>query len=372
MSYADKTFHRPVDAPTTNGCNSCAQPNSESTLMRPSQYESDFSEMLATLYSIAVRGRPAFMDEGRVRPHEYYGVDPVPLSMMRKPLIGVIAGREPAPAEPLYQKESHNDVVVPQDLHPLAILPFVNTQEHFDQLGATREETVGEFDAEALHLFEYALPHLRAGQVLRRELDGANLRAARAEAALEHTVAAAFLLDAGGRVVHMNRSGEAMIGSSDALMLRRNRIIATNASQQSRLKALIRRAISAAQAGAMLPGEAIALERRSGGRPLFVRVLPLRVELTSEKAPSGHALLLTTDPGSVVKDPSPMLKSLFSLTTAEIAVAANLRAGFTLAEIADARGVSLETIRSQLKSLLQKTNTRRQSDLVLLLATLIT
>ncbi len=318
---------------------------------------------------ITVRGRVAFTDAGRAVSDGRYAVDPVPI--ICKSLMGITPGREVVPAE-LHKTELHNDVLAPQDLHPLAILPFVNTQEHFEQPGASREETVREFDAEALHLFECALPYLHAGQVLRRELDDANLRAARAEAALEHTVAAAFLLDAGGRVVHMNRSGEAMIRSSGCLMLRRNRIIAANVSQQSRLKALIGRAISAAQASATPSGEAMALERDSGRRPLFVRVLPLCVESTNERAPSGHALLLITDPDGVVKDPSHLLKSLFSLTTAEIAVAASLRAGFTLAEIAAVRGVSRETIRSQLKSLLQKTNTRRQSDLVHLLTTLIT
>lgn len=372
MSNGDKTSHWPQDAPTTNACTSCARSKSDSPLTRPSQYEADFSEMMATLYWIAFRRSPAFMDEGRARPHEYYAVDPVSLPMMRKPLMGTTAGRELAPPEPPHKTELHDHILAPQDLHPLAILPFVNTQKHFDQLGATREATVGEFDAEALHLFECALPHLRAGQVLRRELDDANLRAARAEAALEHTVAAAFLLDAGGRVVHMNQLAEAMIRSSDCVTLRRNRIMATNASQQARLRALIGRAISAAQASATPPAEAIALERGCDRRPLFVRVLPLSVELTSEKAPAGHALLLITDPDGVLKDPSHLLKSLFSLTNAEIEVAATLRAGFTLAEIAVVRGVSLETIRSQLKSLLQKTNTRRQSDLIRLLTTLIT
>jgi DNA-binding NarL/FixJ family response regulator len=73
-----------------------------------------------------------------------------------------------------------------------------------------------------------------------------------------------------------------------------------------------------------------------------------------------------------VQDATSLLRDLFSLTTAEIAVAVNLRVGLTLADIAAARGVALETIRSQVKSVLQKTNTRRQSDLILLLTTLIT
>lgn len=88
--------------------------------------------------------------------------------------------------------------------------------------------------------------------------------------------------------------------------------------------------------------------------------------------PPGHALLLIADPDVAVKDPTDFLKDLFSLTTAEIEVAVSLRAGLSLTEIAAARRVSIETVRSQIKSILQKTNTRRQGDLILLLTTLIT
>jgi DNA-binding CsgD family transcriptional regulator len=189
---------------------------------------------------------------------------------------------------------------------------------------------------------------------------------------LEHTTAAAFLLDSVGRIVYMNRSAEEILSSADGLMLRRNKVIATNPTQQSKLRLLIGAAIASAQTSPPSPAGAIALERRSGHRPLFVRVLPLRVDLERGQMPPGHALLLIADPDVAVKDPTDFLKDLFSLTTAEIEVAVSLRAGLSLTEIAAARRVSIETVRSQIKSILQKTNTRRQGDLILLLTTLIT
>ena len=130
-----------------------------------------------------------------------------------------------------------------------------------------------------LILFACALSPSRAAQDTRCQLANANLRAARAEAALEHAFAAAFVLDAVGRVVYMNRSGEAMASSADGVMFRRNELSPQNASQQSQLKALIAGAISAAQASASQAVGAIALERSSGRRPLFVRVMPLRRRL---------------------------------------------------------------------------------------------
>jgi DNA-binding CsgD family transcriptional regulator len=273
---------------------------------------------------------------------------------------------------PLEKTELHNNILARYDFHHMAILPLVSTPTHFEVLSASRGGDTAEVDAEALRLLAYPASQLRVAQALGRELAAAHLRAACAEAALEQTLTAAFLLDSAGRVMHMNRAGESIASSADGVMLRRNKIVATNASQQSRLRLLIAGAISAAGASLARLGGAIALERSSGRRPLFVRVLPLRVGLPVGHTPSGHALLLITDPDGAVQDATSLLKDLFSLTNAEIAVAVNLRVGFTLAAIATARGVALETIRSQVKSVLQKTNTRRQSDLVLLLTTLIT
>ncbi len=292
--------------------------------------------------------------------------------VLREPITGIALGREWISQKQLERTDVHDDILGRFDLPHRAILPLASTTAHFDAFGACRGAAIGEFNPETPHLIECALSPARAAQAPRCQLANANLRAARAEAALEHAFAAAFVLDAAGRVVYMNRSGEAMANSGDGVMLRRNRIIAADVSQQSKLKALITGAISGTQASTSQAVGAIALERRAGRRPLFVRVMPLRVNLTGGHTPSGHALLLITDPAGTLENPTKLLKSLFSLTAAEIEVATHLRAGSTLAEIAAVRGVSLETTRSQVKSLLQKTNSRRQSGLILLLTTLIT
>ena len=60
----------------------------------------------------------------------------------------------------------------------------------------------------------------------------------------------------------------------------------------------------------------------------------------------------------------------FDLTPAEAALAADLLRGLSVAEAAAARGRSVATVRTHLASLLAKTATTRQSDLVRLLSRL--
>jgi len=62
------------------------------------------------------------------------------------------------------------------------------------------------------------------------------------------------------------------------------------------------------------------------------------------------------------------LMSLFHLTATEANLAVDLFHGKRVAEVAEARGVSLTTVRAQLRAVLAKTETHRQLDLVLLLS----
>jgi len=62
-----------------------------------------------------------------------------------------------------------------------------------------------------------------------------------------------------------------------------------------------------------------------------------------------------------------LLTGLFDLTGAEVHVASGIATGGSVEEIAAARAVSRETVRTQLKSILAKTGTSRQVELALLL-----
>lgn len=66
--------------------------------------------------------------------------------------------------------------------------------------------------------------------------------------------------------------------------------------------------------------------------------------------------------------PVELIRSLFDLTPAEARVARNLTNGASLDDIARSAGLSKETIRSQVRKLLEKTGCTRQAEVVSLLA----
>jgi DNA-binding CsgD family transcriptional regulator len=80
------------------------------------------------------------------------------------------------------------------------------------------------------------------------------------------------------------------------------------------------------------------------------------------------ALVLITDPADGPVLAAQALQQLFALTAAEAGVALALAAGRSAEDIAAERGVSLPTMRTQIRQILEKTGALHLRDLVRLLA----
>jgi DNA-binding CsgD family transcriptional regulator len=84
----------------------------------------------------------------------------------------------------------------------------------------------------------------------------------------------------------------------------------------------------------------------------------------------GGVLLLATDPEKPIMLRDDALREHYSLTEAETEVANGLLTGYSLEEIAALRKVQVGTVRHQVKSMLAKTGTGKQTDMVRLFLTL--
>ena len=82
----------------------------------------------------------------------------------------------------------------------------------------------------------------------------------------------------------------------------------------------------------------------------------------------GLVLIVIHDPSGSVAIERQVFMNGFGLSEAEADVAVWFLKGSPLEEIASRRGVSLHTVRQQLKEILRKTGTHRQAELAALLA----
>lgn len=285
------------------------------------------------------------------------------------PRVGIIEGEELISREQLKRTEFFNDMMVCFGLSSSTLVPFVSSTARIGCVTLWRSAREGDLSKESEDLLQMLIPHLRSALGTLKALESSSERAFRAEAVLGATPTPAFLLSEDGSLVYMNEAAERLARRQDGIRVHRNRLVASDTSRQARLQALICYAAAASGAAATQPGGAITLPRSSGGRPLSALVSPLRLANDGQVSPA-HVLVLITDPEASAALPRAMLSFLYALTSSEVEVANGLLAGLSLERIAEAREVSLGTARTQLKSLLHKTGTRRQAELVRLLLSL--
>lgn len=99
-------------------------------------------------------------------------------------------------------------------------------------------------------------------------------------------------------------------------------------------------------------------------QPVVVRAVPVG----EGSDPHGRTVIILVDLGEYPEASPSVLNRMFGLTPTEAALALRIGAGATPADVAREKGVSLATVRAQLASVFAKTQTRRQSELMALLA----
>jgi DNA-binding CsgD family transcriptional regulator len=171
---------------------------------------------------------------------------------------------------------------------------------------------------------------------------------------------AAVVLGAGLNVLAMNEEAEALAprisaGPFDRLILESK---ATATLVKTAFSALASSTDGAVQSFPMISSE--------GLEPLILHLLPVR-RSAHDVFGRGLALLVVTSPGKKTAPDMRVLSGLFDLTPAEGKVARELARGNSLEEIATAHNVSVETVRTHVKSIFAKTGSNRQPELVAML-----
>ncbi len=171
---------------------------------------------------------------------------------------------------------------------------------------------------------------------------------------------AAVLGDA-GQVVATNAELEALAprirtGAGDRLVL-----------EGAGARALLDEAILRYRSQAVPSVQSLPMISRDGAPPLILHLLPVR-RAARDIFSRSMAVLAVTQVGQVGPPDMRVLCGLFDLTPAEARVAHGIAMAQTPEMVAASLTISLETVRSHLKRIMQKTGTTRQAELVLLLS----
>jgi DNA-binding CsgD family transcriptional regulator len=324
-------------------------------------------------------GRPTMtlhrnFDAGDLRAYvEYY----VKNSPYIRHLNRVVVGRptfseDQVPLADLFDTEHFNDFVHPRRIgyHATGVLlekrPNGLTSLSFSDLKDTAPRR-----AHQKRLLGVIAPHLMRAISLGRATAAQQATAVATQAVLNRWDDAAFVLDAEGRLATMNEAAAELLKGGDCVSLDRNGLLRSfDDGVTGCLAAAIRACLDISgkldltvrdidRNGVILPRKALAQALQA-----MVWPLPYDVAHPEFDGERGRVLVMIFEPGRRQQTDIGWIARRFGLSTSEAALMAAVVGGKTLAEAAEALCIQLSTARTRLKSILHKTGSDRQVDLV--------
>jgi DNA-binding CsgD family transcriptional regulator len=224
------------------------------------------------------------------------------------------------------------------------------------------------------------LPHLQRALQLEKRLAIAD-RTHLGSGALDALAIAVVLVDRSMRILHANaaasrlmdgsRCGLAMLGSGPYLGVGDIRLLARHPEDQSTMVKLVANATAGGSGGAFRLRTT--RDEPAQNAQLAVLVSPAMSHLSARQADRrgvtpGAAMLVVRQLNQACLPPPSLMSELYGLTKAEAEVALRFSGGATAEDVARHRQVSLDTVRTQVKAILRKTNAASLRDLERIIA----
>ncbi len=273
------------------------------------------------------------------------------------------------PKEKLLKTEFYNDWVRPQeDIGTGGGLILFKDDSRFLALGGNiRFRDQEKLQNEWLSLLAILSPHLRNAFEIARTLEGVSFKSLALDQAYRDLKAAVFVVTEAGRVVFSNTSGERLLEEGDVVKCNaRNRLRLVDV----KVDRVLQRSLRSLKSASSEPADVMHISDDSGGLSHVCRVSRFDPSDLSS-CPFGEAawfdgpcMLLTISALGSGQDVGMTLKAAYDLTDAEAAILLAVAEGASLRDIAESRGVSIHTVRNQMKMVQMKTDQRRQSGLV--------
>jgi DNA-binding CsgD family transcriptional regulator len=252
---------------------------------------------------------------------------------------------------------------------PLGLVDFVSvvldrSAISVGMFGVFRREQDGFADDDARRRLRLLAPHLRRAILIIKMLKGKAAEAAMLADTLDGLSAGLCLVDAGGRIVHVNAAAQAILDAGDILRTVGGKLTARDAQADRTLREVF---AAAGQGDEALGTKGIAVPLTGeGGERYVAHALPLtsgarqRARITRTAA----VALFIRKTAPAVSARSEVIGAAFKLTPTELRVLLALVELGSVPEVAAALGIAGTTVRWHVGRLFEKTGAKRQADLI--------
>ena len=256
--------------------------------------------------------------------------------------------------------EFYQDYLLPCNVRYLMVAGAYEDNELFKTFGLIRNVGQNPFDQTNISAANQLFDHLQRTLRLHYQTQKLQTKIELGTIAVDNCKSSMIIVNARGGILHLNTSADKLLNDPDFdLCYKDGYLTARLSTHCHQLNSLISTATKKQAVGGQM--------QVSGVKNRQVFVTPVVASsIFAKDWQTPLALILLNKTG---KPPSQLeaISKLLHFTKAEGRVASALMAGQSLEEYASAANVTLNTVRSQLKALFQKTGTKRQAELVALL-----
>jgi len=254
----------------------------------------------------------------------------------------------------------------PANTHFIAGAALFNDKEWYGGIGVHRTKEQGDFEADTLKALSLLSPHFQRALKIQREFQKLRLGLQNLDSVLSRITLGVVIVNEQNAVQFINPIAESIVKQHPALQIQpsvRAHIAKENSELQDKLAAVSKSDAKSVNQTSV----SMALNHPSRETPLHVTLLPLSdTSILGSHSDSGVIIFLS-DYESPLNVPYESLCSVYELTKAEAKVAVALSNGISLSAYSKMHNVSVNTVRTQLKRVFEKTGASSQPELVRLI-----
>lgn len=260
-------------------------------------------------------------------------------------------------------------IVKPNDLGYVAAISFFNDEHWHVGIGVHRSFQAEPFDEQELQLLNELAPHFQRALLIQRQLHLQESRAQTLQYALSKVMLGTVIVDLDNRIRYCNDLATRLLESHPALVQTRQGFKAYYPEDDQKLQEMLLRLRETPDREAWPQDQAVGLRHPDRSHPLTIIGVPFHEAPHSRFGPAepGLVALYLSDPGAPFNASEEQLIHTFGLSRKEAGIAIALANGLDLKEISVQKGVSLATVRTQLKGIFHKLGVNKQQDIIRLL-----
>jgi DNA-binding CsgD family transcriptional regulator len=282
--------------------------------------------------------------------------------MLAKPVPSVLHGREIIEQSTLERSEIYADYYRKAGVHHAMVGTFPVAGD-LGVVAISRQRRSEEYDDGDRTRLNVLVPHLQRAIQIQQRLSVAEQQRALGFEIMEQLALGIVIVGVNLRILFANGVARHVLQTGDALISAQGSLRARHRAHVPRLEKLLHDVVLTSVGRGTDPGGFVSLPR-SAKKPFPILVAPYRPPVGADGHFLGAALIMFSDPRVQTTAPDKVIAEMFGISPAEARLAAALIRGDSLVDYAARIGISLNTAKTQIKQIFQKTGYNRQTDLI--------